>query len=325
MQNVIFFLLFIAGVVYALSLLWFSFKLINVYIGPKERRFENRLANLTSEIHGSKLIKNDLTDRAINSFGMIANIQDAKPMKWLEFQISKSGASITAENFILVSLILFLCSLFLTYYIFTSYSLAFLSGFIAAIFPYLVLRIWIRRRQALLETQLPDLLDFMARSLQVGHSFNTTLQMAASEAPTPLSVEIKRVFDELNFGVPLQKVLSELSSRIDCSEIRYFVIAVIVNREIGGNLAEILNKVSQLIRGRMEFHQSIRVLSSEGKASALILGGLPFLVGGLIFFITPESFNLMLNDSLGRDLFFYAGVLMAFGYSWMNQICKVKV
>ena len=324
MPNIIFLLLMATGIISILSLLWFTVRLIDLYVGPKERRIKTRIANLGSESHGYISPMSDLNDKDITRFEIIANIQESRLVKWLDLQISKSGIAIGTHNFIVVSFLLFICSLLLTYITTYSYSWALLVGSIASIFPYLVLKILILRRQALLERELPDLLDFMARSLQVGHSFNSTLQMAANEAPLPLSIEFKRIFDELNFGAPIQKVLSELSNRIECAEIRYFVIAVIVNREIGGDLAEILKRVSRLIRDRMEFHQVIRVLSSEGKASAFILGALPFLVGGLIFSINPESLSLMLSDSFGRDLLLYAGLLMTLGFFWMNRICVVR-
>ena len=324
MSNLILLSLFATGVISALCLFWFTFRLIDLYVGPKERRMKIRMARLAGELQGSAPPSADLDCQVINKFAMMANIQEARLIKWLEFQISKSGMAIGAGNFIFASLMSALFALLLVFITSNSYSLSLLAALMGSVFPYFGLKIFIRRRQVLLEKELPDVLDFMARSLQVGHSFNTTLQMAANEAPMPLSAELKRVFDELNFGAPIQKVLSDLSSRIECSEIRYFVIAVIVNREIGGDLAEILKRVSQLIRDRIDFHQSIRVLSSEGKASALILGGLPFLVGGLIFFINPESLDLMLNDSLGRDLLLYAGLLMALGFIWMNRLCNLK-
>lgn len=325
MSSLIFFLLIITGLISMLALIWFSFKLIELYLGPKERKLKSRLLLLANDLRLASLPIGDQVSKSDTSFTIMLSRQEARLTKWLEFQISKSGLEIGAENFVLGSLIFSLFILVSIFIALDSYYLALLLALIASLAPYLALKLFIQRRQTLLERELPDLLDFMARSLQVGHSFNTTLQMAAAEAPMPLSIEFKRVFEELNFGAPLQKVLSDLSNRIDCSEIRYFVIAVIVNREIGGDLAEILKRVSQLIRDRIDFHQNIRVLSSEGKASALILGGLPFFVAGLIFFINPESINLLLNDSLGRDLLLYAGVLMAFGFFWMNRLCEVRV
>ena len=325
MPDFILILLVLTGAISVLSLLWFSFRLVDYYVGPKERRIKSRMAYLASEACGSSaqvtIVPDDQTSTRI---AMVANLQEAKFVKWLERLISKSGISIGVGPFVLLSVILALSFFVMAYALFSSAPFALLIGGLAGLFPYGALLFFVHRRQTLLEKELPDLLDFMARSLQVGHSFNTTLRMAADEAPMPLSAEFKHVFEELNFGAPMQKVLSDLSDRIECAEIRYFVIAVIVNREIGGDLAEILKRVSKLIRDRMEFRQGIRVLSSEGKASALILGGLPFLVGTLIFALNPESLTLMLNDSLGRDLFLYAGLLMMLGFIWMNRLCEVK-
>lgn len=325
MSDIVLFSLIVTGAISLGSFIWFSFKLIEHYFGPNEQRVKQRMQNLVGLVQTGSNLEVNSDVGFYENIALLANVQEAKYMKWIEFQISKSGISISAGNFALISLIAGVLA-FLTMYIVTSsISIAFLIGFGSFLLPYGVLKGLILRRQTLLERELPDLLDFMARSLQVGHSFNTTLQMAANEAPMPLSAEFKHVFEELNYGASVEKVLSELCERIECAEIRYFAIAVIVNREIGGDLAEILKRVSQLIRDRMEFRQGIRVLTSEGKASALILGALPFLVGGLIFYINPGSLSAMLNDSLGRDLLMYAGLFMAFGFFWMNRLCDVKV
>ena len=324
MTDLIMISLFITGAISLVSLLWFSFRLIQHYIGPNERRIKSRMRHLLGSVQRGPHLDVNEGDGIFSNLALLANIQEAKFIEWLEFQISKSGISMGAGNFILISLIVGVLALITMYFVSNSATFSLFIAFIVCLLPYIVLEVLIHRRQALLERELPDLLDFMARSLQVGHSFNTTLQMAANEAPMPLSAEFKHVFEELNFGASVDKVLAELCGRIQCAEIRYFSIAVIVNREIGGDLAEILKRVSKLIRDRMEFKEGIRVLSSEGKASALILGALPFLVGGLIFYLNPWSLDLILNDSLGRNLLLYAGLLMAFGFFWMNRLCDVK-
>jgi tight adherence protein B len=324
MTDLIMISLFITGAISLASLLWFSFRLVQHYIGPSERRIKSRMQHLLGSVQRGPHFNVKEGDGIFSKLALLANIQEAKFIEWLEFQISKSGISMSAGNFILISLIVGVLALITMYFVSNSATFAIFIAFIVCLLPYIVLEVLIHRRQALLERELPDLLDFMARSLQVGHSFNTTLQMAANEAPMPLSAEFTHVFEELNFGASVDKVLAELCGRIQCAEIRYFSIAVIVNREIGGDLAEILKRVSKLIRDRMEFKEGIRVLSSEGKASALILGALPFLVGGLIFYLNPWSLDLMLNDSLGRNLLLYAGLLMAFGFFWMNRLCDVK-
>lgn len=291
--------------------------------GLQQRHLSVRLSALELQARGfARSVPLDLEQD--EKVSLIKELDNLLLIQSIKRQIDKSGLNIQANHLFFgmigSGVITTLIILFFT----SSWSVAFLIGIIGCATPYGLLLLVIQRRQALLQKQLPDLMDFMARSLQVGHSLNNTLQMAAADAPLPISAEFKRVFEELNYGSPMQKVLLGLSSRIDCAEVRYFVIAVIVNREIGGDLAEILKRVSKLIRERIDMQQTLRVLTSEGRASALILGALPFAIAGLIFFIQPNSYELMLNHPLGQNLLMYAGILMLVGFVWMKRLCTLR-
>lgn len=297
---------------------------LRIYIfGLPHKQLSARLDALVIQTKGfSRVPSIDFVVK--KNISLLQKLDQSLLIQLIRNQIEKSGLNIQVRH-ILIGAILVVVSISTTTLIFSqSFALALLLGVIGCAIPYAFLSLIVKRRQAHLQRQLPDLMDFMARSLQVGHSLSNTLQMAAHEAPSPISAEFQRVFEELNYGAPIQKVLSELSNRIDCPEVRYFAIAVIVNREIGGDLAEILKRVSKLIRERMDMQQTIRVLSSEGRASALVLGALPFVIGGLIFFIQPNSYKLMLNDPLGQNLLLYAGLLMFAGFVWMNRLCTLK-
>jgi tight adherence protein B len=291
--------------------------------GAQKRHISARIGALEIQAKGFSLPA--LTNRDYQQKDSVyLFLDETRFIRYLRRQITRAGLTISASYLLIVAITVSFFISLITYIASNSSLYAILIGLSLCTAPYFVLELIAQRRQAALQKQIPELMDFMARSLQVGHSLNNTIQMAAIDAPMPIAAEFNRVFEELNYGAPIHKVLSELSERIDCAEIRYFVIAVIVNREIGGDLAEILKRVSKLIRERMDMQQTIRVLTSEGRASALVLGALPFAIGALIFFIQPKSYELMLSDSLGQSLLIYASVLMLIGFAWMKHLCNLK-
>ena len=133
---------------------------------------------------------------------------------------------------------------------------------------------------AKIERQLPDALDLMTRALRAGHAFSSALKMAGEEMAEPIAGEFRTVHDEVNFGVSLEQALTHLSERVPLTDLRYFVVAVLIQRDSGGNLTEILGNLSQLIRERLKLLAKVKVLSSEGRMSAWILGLMPFFLAG---------------------------------------------
>jgi tight adherence protein B len=321
MQSTILLALILTGLISLASLFWFSYKYIDTYLGAKATRLNSRFDSLVAQSRGYTLT--NIKDQDARSL-IFQKLDSTQLIEHLRSQIIKSGLKLQVDTFLGGCLVTGLFSSLIGYTLMESFQVIFPILCIGTVAPYFILKFFVRRRQSLLESQLPELLDFISRSLQVGHSLNTSLQMVSNESPMPIAAEFKKVSEELNYGSSLEKTLHNLAERIECIEIRFFVIAIVVNREIGGNLSEILKKVSSLIRERMELRQTIRVLTSEGRASGAVLGVLPFLIGGLIFYINPESYTLMINDPLGRKLFLYAGTLMIFGFFWINRLCVIE-
>lgn len=191
--------------------------------------------------------------------------------------------------------------------------------------PLMTLNALERRRQSTLESQLPDVLEFIARSMQAGHAFSSALQMAASESPDPIGKEFQTAFNQVNLGLPVQQALTGLAERINCTDMRYFSVAVLINREVGGDLADLLRNVAELIRARIKLRLSIRAMTAEGRLSAWILGLLPFMLGGLMFLINPGYIAPLWQEPVGRQWVLFALVLMALGIFWMTRIARVKI
>lgn len=181
------------------------------------------------------------------------------------------------------------------------------------------------KRLQRLETQLPDALDLMGRALRAGHAFPNALKMVGDEMKEPIGTEFAAVFDEVNFGVSMQDALMNMANRVDSTDLRYFVVAVMIQRETGGNLAELLDSISKIIRDRIKLLGQIRVLSAEGKMSAWVLGLLPFAAGALIQLTNPKFLALLFTDPAGQKMVGFALVMMVLGFFAMRKIIRIRV
>ncbi|CAH0215900.1 hypothetical protein SRABI118_02101 [Massilia sp. Bi118] len=181
------------------------------------------------------------------------------------------------------------------------------------------------RRLARIEEQLPEAADFIARALRAGHSFTNVLQIVGNELPEPLSGEFRIAREEINYGVPMSEALHNLAARIPLTDLRYLVIAILIQRETGGNLAEILGNISQIIRGRLKLAAQVRVLSAEGRMSAWILGLLPFVVTGVLLLINPGYIKPLWADPTGNRMLWYALVMIVFGVIWLRKVIRIRI
>lgn len=181
------------------------------------------------------------------------------------------------------------------------------------------------KRIARIEEQLPDALDLMSRAMRAGHAFPTALKMVADEMGAPLATEFKAVFDEVNFGVAMSDALMGLAARVPSTDLRYFVVAVLIQRETGGNLTELLNSISSIVRDRLKLLGQVRVLSAEGKMSAWVLSLLPFGAGIMMYASNPEFVNVLFTDPGGRKLVGGAACMMVLGILAIRKITHIRV
>ncbi|WP_219118085.1 type II secretion system F family protein [Janthinobacterium sp. UMAB-56] len=198
-------------------------------------------------------------------------------------------------------------------------------GALAGALPLLHLRRAQQQRLKRIEQQLPDALDLMGRAMRAGHAFPTALKMVGDEMPAPLGSEFRAVFDEVNFGVAMSDALGNLASRVPSTDLRYFVVAVLIQRETGGNLAELLGSISAIIRDRLKLLGQIRVLSAEGRMSAWILGLMPFAVALMMQLSSPDFLSLLYLDSAGRKMLLTSGVMMALGILVIRKVTHIRI
>lgn len=182
-----------------------------------------------------------------------------------------------------------------------------------------------RTRLHRLEHQLPEALDLMSRALRAGHAFPSAIQMVADEGPEPIAGEFRITFDEANFGVPMHDALNNLAARVPVTDLHFFVIAVAIQRETGGNLTELLDKLASLMRARFKLLGTIRVLSAEGRLSAWILTGLPFVVAGMVNLINPKFMSILWTDPAGIITASVGITMMAIGIFVIWRMVKIRV
>jgi tight adherence protein B len=176
-----------------------------------------------------------------------------------------------------------------------------------------------------LERQFPEALDMMGRAMRAGHSFPTAIRMVGDEVAEPLGADFRLLADELNYGVPAPDALAHFADRIPLADVRYFVVAVMIQREAGGNLAELLDNISAIVRARLTLLGEVRTLSSEGRLSATILTALPFVLGLAIHLINPVFMSALWTDPTGQRMVGVSLLAIVVGVLWMRKIIRIRV
>ncbi|PXX33790.1 MULTISPECIES: type II secretion system F family protein [Burkholderia] len=243
----------------------------------------------------------------------------------LDLLIQQSGLDWTLPKLIVLSVV-FAAFTWLALSLATLPQLAALPGALfAACLPTMYVMRRRARRMLKLERQLPDICDMIARALRSGHSFTGTLGMVGEEFPDPMGGEFRITFDEVNYGVSLHDALMNLATRVPVQDLRYFVIAVLIQRETGGNLAELLDSIAALIRERFKLFDKVRVLSAEGRLSAWILGLLPFGTAAAMALLNREFLSVLWEDPAGIKMVGGMLVSMLFGLFWIRRIVRIRV
>ncbi len=180
-------------------------------------------------------------------------------------------------------------------------------------------------RIAELETQLPDALDFLARSMRAGHAFSISLEMVGEEIHEPLGQEFRALFNEMNLGASLERSLASFNKRVPISDVRFFSSAVILQRQTGGNLSEILNRLSHIIRERFRLKGQVKAVSAHGRLTATILTLLPLVTLGGLIVTSPGYLDPLLTDPTGRKLIAAGIMAQIIGNFFIRKIIKIKV
>ena len=290
----------------------------------QQRAFWKRLkAKAPSREVRSKLLKQAKQLSALPSLDAALR-RGESALQPLELMIEQSGTRITVGAFLLVSAT---CGLVTAYLVMQFSGLTLLglgAGALATWIPTSLLRFLRTRRIQKFEEQFPEALALISRALKAGHTFTTGLAMVAEEMPAPIGPEFKLLYDQQNYGMPLPDALKELARRIVLLDARFFVTAVLIQRESGGNLSEILDNIATVIRDRFRVKRQIRVISAHARMTGMVLVGVPPALACMLFVLNPEHFRTLTNSALGMKFIYAAIVMQITGSLIIRQMVKLE-
>jgi len=241
--------------------------------------------------------------------------------RWLQ----QSGTAMTISAVILITLLfgaLAAIATFMFTHLWWAALLAFVGGL--GIQPMLLKR----KRSARIykfEEHFPEALDLLSRAVRAGHAFSAGMKMVADELDDPVGPEFRKAFDEQNYGLPLKESLNGLADRIPLLDVKFFATAVLIQRETGGNLAEILDNLANVVRERFKIRRQVRVHTAHGRFTGYVLMALPGFLAVALMFINPEHMNLLFEESIGQMMIAVCIVMQAIGFIWIKQIVKIEV
>lgn len=295
------------------------------FMGPRKQRLSERwraVSDDAAQIDAGRLIKKRYLSE---NPSLQAWLQQVPAVQGYDRFLQQTGLSITVMQSVAFAAASVLVGAVLAVLLGLPLWLSWILMLSTVLLEVAYLRRLKKQRLIRIDQQLPDALDLMARALQAGHALSGALLIAAKESKQPIASELQTVFDEVNFGISVQVALPHLADRIASDNVRYFVVAALIQSETGGNLADILKSTAFLIRERQKIAGMVRVLSAEGRLSAVILSALPFAIAGLLSWVNPEFMAKLWTDPLGLKLLTGSLILAGVGIVWMRSLVSVRV
>jgi len=241
----------------------------------------------------------------------------------LQRDITQAALQVTVGTILLSSGCLALLAYVLVKYFTLITLLAIGAAVLASFIPFMYVKQKKNSRLRKFEEQFPEAIDLIGRALRAGHAFTTGLAMAAEEIPKPVGEEFKLLYDRQNFGMPLPDAMKSFAERIPLIDARFFVTAVLTQRETGGNLGEVLDNLASVIRDRFRVKRQVRVLTAHGRITGWILAGMPPALAAVMFITTPEHMYMLMGDPLGVQMIIGALVLQVMGTLIIRKLVDI--
>lgn len=257
-----------------------------------------------------------LLNRALSGLGFALRIDK---------RLKQAGLEMKVGTFALLSGLLFAVGLLAGALLHWPYVLLPVAGATLSLLPNAVVNFKVRRRQKKFMIHFPDALEMFARSLRAGHSFTGAIQLVGQEMPDPVGPEFRTVFDEQNLGIPLRQALLGMTDRVDSLEVKFFVTAILIQRETGGNLAEIIDKISHVIRERFRIQGQLKIYTAQARMTGIVLALLPLGVALAIGVLNPEFLKPLWFDAIGKFLIALAILMQAAGALVIRRIIRIKI
>jgi tight adherence protein B len=252
-------------------------------------------------------------------------LEELPLMEKIAEMTEQAGRPAPAYRLVMNSLLLAAAGGLITGTLLRSGVLGLIAAAICFTLPYFRLSRQRRRRLEKIEEQIPDAVDVIKRALRAGHPFNAAIKLVADDMDQPIAKEFELTFSDLNYGNDVRRALLGLLNRVPSVTVMALVTSVLVQRETGGNLAEILDQIAKVVRGRFKFERKVRTLSAEGRVSAWVLAMVPLVLIVLLSVISPNYLPILLTNPVGHKLLFVAGILGVLGVVWIRRIIRIEV
>lgn len=245
--------------------------------------------------------------------------------KKIEIELSKADIPLKGEEFIFANFLAIILPGLFGFFVLENFG----SGIVLGILGFLIPRLWVkqtkRKRIAKFNSQIGDSLTIMSNSLRAGFSFLQTMEMISREIAPPIGEEFGRCLREMNLGTPTEQALVNLGHRIESDDLDLVITAVLIQRQVGGNLAEVLDNISQTIRARIRIKSEIKTLTAQGRMSGLIIGALPVLLGIVLYLMNPAYIGNLFTTGIGLSLVAGGVVSQAIGIAVIRKIVNIEV
>lgn len=286
---------------------------------------QRRLAGIESEIGGSS-VASLMREKYLRDLSPLEQqLENLPGMQALASMIEQSGGTMLAHQLVATGLLLAAGAAFLAAMMLHNMLAAVVAAVIGALVPFLKIRHARAQRFAKLEEQLPDAIDVLRRALRAGHPLGSCLKLVAEDMPQPIAKEFELAFADISYGNDVRRAFLGLLERVPSVTMMSFVTAVLVQRETGGNLAEVLDQISRVVRGRFKFFRKVRTLSAEGRMSAWVLALVPLVLISLISYTSPDYLPVLTHDPTGRKLIMTALGLALVGVLWIRKLLRIEV
>ncbi len=243
----------------------------------------------------------------------------------LELMLQQGQVGWTLQTLLLIGLGAGLSFGLLTLLVLQLVPIAIIMAAVGASLPILYVRYRRNRRLAAFEEILPESIDLIGRALRAGHPLSSGFRMAADEGSEPVATELRRVFEEQRFGLPLQDSLLGMADRVNLVDVRILVTAILIQREVGGNLAEILDNLATVIRARFTIRRQIKVYTAQGRMTGYLLALLPFILFTILYWLNPEYMVVLFRDPIGKVLTGIALTMQLAGFIWIRKIINIEI
>jgi len=312
--------MFVFCVVQVVYLIWLEGHFV------EKRKVKRRLLFISAGgKHGEEKL-NLYRQRVLRDVGVFEKFLLTLPrLTSLDRMLLRTNMPITASSFAFGSLALGLLGLLVGSQFMPTVSGAALFGVLMMGLPFLYLRILEHRALLRFEEQLPEALDLLARAVRSGHAISAGMEMVAEEMPNPIRNEFAATVDEINLGLSLKEALDNLASRVPSRDLRFFVVALLIQKETGGNIAEVFDNISRLIRERHQFARQVQALTAEGRLSGWVLSILPLVMFAYIYVVNYAYISLLWSEKLGIFMLILAATLQVVGMLIIRRIVKIEI